>query len=502
MAKVFISYRRADSAAISGRIYDRLVARFKRKNVFKDVDDIPAGVDFGAYIRQSVRECAVILVVIGPRWLDARTNDGARRLDDPGDWVRIEIETALTLGLIIIPLLVESATMPNADELPASLREVAGLNALPVRNDPDFTHDMERVVAAIERIVSAARPTPGIFRRGAASRSAQKQPVPEPPAQLAQPAQPDPTPTPAPSPAVVVVESSPGSAAQSPVAESPRKARVRRGTLAVVAVVLIVVSIGVLFSRGIAPAFSADSNRHPTQTPNAHATQTASIQDATAAAQQYLTATAPTATPASYPGELPLVAAAPGAGCEQGGLNGFWEAVANWSETFCHGKYTHMATVGSSSGFVIFDFYDARAHMRIRPGANYTISVQMRNLSANGEVGFSIEGAVGSADAVYSITVNSSSWAAGGTISPQTGSATNFALGNGWFNNPATHTLTFSFHGPTVALYLDGVRQGSRTDDTTPPVIDRVQMQVYNTNGPQSADSASVDFSNFRIAAA
>ena len=107
MAKIFISYRRSDSAAISGRIYDRLVAKFRRKNVFKDVDDIPAGVDFGSYIQQSLRECAVVLVVIGPRWLGARADDGSRRLENPADWVRVEIETALALGLTVIPLLVE-----------------------------------------------------------------------------------------------------------------------------------------------------------------------------------------------------------------------------------------------------------------------------------------------------------------------------------------------------------------------------------------------------------
>ena len=164
MAKVFISYRRADSAASSGRIYDRMVVRFKRRNIFKDVDNIPAGVDFGAYIQQSLRQCAVMLVVIGPHWLDTRATDGSRRLDDPADSVRIEIETALRLGLTVIPLLVEGAPIPAADQLPASLREVARLNALPVRNDPDFARDMERVIAAVQHAPTPTRDTPGVFR--------------------------------------------------------------------------------------------------------------------------------------------------------------------------------------------------------------------------------------------------------------------------------------------------------------------------------------------------
>lgn len=77
MAKVFISYPRADSASVSGRIYDRLVAQLGRGNVFKDVDDIPPGVNFGAYIQGSLRQCAVALVIIGPRWLDPQAADGA-----------------------------------------------------------------------------------------------------------------------------------------------------------------------------------------------------------------------------------------------------------------------------------------------------------------------------------------------------------------------------------------------------------------------------------------
>src|SRR5262249_47590648 len=107
MAKIFLSYRRADSAGVAGRIYDRLGARFGAANIFKDVDDIPAGVHFGAYIREALAQCAVVLVLIGPRWLDAPGQDGTRRLDDPQDWVRTEIELALALKLTVLPVLVE-----------------------------------------------------------------------------------------------------------------------------------------------------------------------------------------------------------------------------------------------------------------------------------------------------------------------------------------------------------------------------------------------------------
>lgn len=161
MQKIFISYRRADSATASGRIYDRLVRDFGKGDVFKDVDDIPPGADFADYIQQSLRQCAVVLVVIGPRWLEVRTKQGERRLDDPADYVRLEIETALSLGLVVIPLLVDGARpLDGGADLPESLRRLTRVNAVEVRNDPDFTRDMERVTAEIKRHVPATPPPP------------------------------------------------------------------------------------------------------------------------------------------------------------------------------------------------------------------------------------------------------------------------------------------------------------------------------------------------------
>ena len=160
MPAVFISYRRADSASAAGRLDDQLVARFGRERVFKDVDSIPPGVDFERYIEDAIRRSHVALVIIGPRWINASAGLFRRRLDDPADFVRVEIETALRLGVPIIPLLVENATMPNAARLPASLRPLASLNALPVRPDPDFHRDLERVLPAVERLLAGPPPTP------------------------------------------------------------------------------------------------------------------------------------------------------------------------------------------------------------------------------------------------------------------------------------------------------------------------------------------------------
>jgi hypothetical protein len=155
MAKIFISYRRTDSAMVSGRIYDRLIAKVGRDNVFKDVDDIPPGVRFPAYIQESLRQCSVELLIIGRAWLSAPAEDGTRRLDDPADFVRQEIETGLALGLVVIPVLVDGASLPTTASLPESLRELHEINAIEIRNDPDFNRDMERLLVAVERVFAA-----------------------------------------------------------------------------------------------------------------------------------------------------------------------------------------------------------------------------------------------------------------------------------------------------------------------------------------------------------
>lgn len=153
MPKIFISYRRADSSAVSGRIYDRLVAAFGREQVFKDVDAIDLGEHYADRLRHEIYQCDVVLVIIGPKWISIRQNDGDRRIDDPADPVRIEIETALQRKdrLLIIPLLVDNVTMPDAEEFPESIRELHFINGQQVRNDPDFHRDMDTLIAKIKR---------------------------------------------------------------------------------------------------------------------------------------------------------------------------------------------------------------------------------------------------------------------------------------------------------------------------------------------------------------
>lgn len=149
MVKVFVSYRRTDTAQVAGRIYDKLVGIYGDDNVFKDVDSIPFGTDFRRVIKDSLGKCSALLAVIGPSWQDARDEKGVRRIDKPDDYVRMEIEYALDHETLVIPLLVDSAKMPKKEDLPESLRAFAFLNASPVRPDPDFHRDIDRVARAV-----------------------------------------------------------------------------------------------------------------------------------------------------------------------------------------------------------------------------------------------------------------------------------------------------------------------------------------------------------------
>jgi len=151
--KIFISYRRADSTYLIGRIRDRLITVFGDESVFRDLDDIPAGVDFSAVLEKETNECNVMLVVIGPLWVGITDSQGNKRLFDANDYTRIEVETGLKRlgqgGATVIPILVMNAAMSSPQELPESLGQLTFQNAISVRNDPDFNHDMERLIRDI-----------------------------------------------------------------------------------------------------------------------------------------------------------------------------------------------------------------------------------------------------------------------------------------------------------------------------------------------------------------
>ena len=154
MHGIFVSYRRSDSADITGRIYDRLVSEFAKEHVFKDVDSISMGGDFRTHLNGAMSQCRAVLTIVGTRWTDARDDAGARRLDDPDDFVRIEVEAGLARGIPVVPVLVANATMPTEAQLPASLGAFAFRQATAVRPDPDFHRDMDRLVAALRDMLA------------------------------------------------------------------------------------------------------------------------------------------------------------------------------------------------------------------------------------------------------------------------------------------------------------------------------------------------------------
>ena len=147
--KVFISYRRIDAAGHAGRVHDRLTKEFGANLLFMDVDGIPLGVNFVKALHDEVAKCGVLLAVIGPDWLNVRDKDGKRRLDNPNDFVRVEIAAALQRDIPVIPILLEGTTVPSADQLPKDLQELSLRNGLDVRH-ASFHNDVDRLVQSLK----------------------------------------------------------------------------------------------------------------------------------------------------------------------------------------------------------------------------------------------------------------------------------------------------------------------------------------------------------------
>ena len=156
MQNIFISYRRDDASDVTGRIADVLKSKFGKDLLFKDVDSIPLGTDFRRVIADAVGRCDVLLAIIGDDWLDATDEARRRRIDDPNDFVHIEIRAALERDIPVIPVLVERTNMPRDKDLPEPLRPLAFRNAISVRPDPDFHNDMERLCRALSGVLKQA----------------------------------------------------------------------------------------------------------------------------------------------------------------------------------------------------------------------------------------------------------------------------------------------------------------------------------------------------------
>ncbi len=171
--RVFVSYRRDDSADATDRLADALAAHFGPDRIFVDIDNIDLGADFAQVIENWVASCDALVVVIGPRWLTTVDRSGNKRLDDPHDYVRLEVEAGLLRGVRVIPVLIHGAEMPSAEDLPESMRSLQRRNALQI-DRKNWRYDVDRLCNTLERIERLPAEAP--------SSPAEPAPAPAPPA--------------------------------------------------------------------------------------------------------------------------------------------------------------------------------------------------------------------------------------------------------------------------------------------------------------------------------
>jgi hypothetical protein len=159
MSGIFFCYRRDDSAGYAGRLYDDLSERLGKDKLFRDIDTIEPGVDYRKVINEAVNTCNVLIAVIGRNWLISIDAEGKRRLQDPRDFVRLEIKAALERGIRVIPVLVGGAAMPSAEEeaVPEDLVEIVYRQSYEI-SDSRWGYDVERLIEFLKRDLGRARP--------------------------------------------------------------------------------------------------------------------------------------------------------------------------------------------------------------------------------------------------------------------------------------------------------------------------------------------------------
>lgn len=149
MPRILISYRRLESAAYAGRLYDRLVLRFPRNDIFMDIEALTPGDDFARVIRDTIQSCDIVLVLIGPNWATVTASSGKRRLEDPQDLVHLEVAEALQRDVRVIPVLTPGAQMPAVDELPGDLSPLLNRQAVSL-SDEHFHRDVSKLVESLK----------------------------------------------------------------------------------------------------------------------------------------------------------------------------------------------------------------------------------------------------------------------------------------------------------------------------------------------------------------
>lgn len=151
MAGIFVSYRRDEARHAAGRLADDLAEAFGAESIFRDIEGIEPGVDFTQALDKALGTCVVMLVVIGPRWLDMADASGGRRLDQPGDWIRVEIATALQRQTRVIPVLLEGAALPQESELPGDIQPLVRRQAFELA-DGRWRGDIQRLISALAKV--------------------------------------------------------------------------------------------------------------------------------------------------------------------------------------------------------------------------------------------------------------------------------------------------------------------------------------------------------------
>jgi hypothetical protein len=171
---IFLSYRREDAAPYARLLQYQLGERFPDARVFMDLDSIEAGLDFDEVIRDAVDSCAVLVALIGQQWATVADEEGRRRLDDPDDYVRFEVQTALKRGVRVIPVLVDDARPLRQQQLPAELHKLARLNALEL-SYRRYQYDSGRLLDLIQRVLGAAGDPAGAGRKAQGEEDRQAQ---------------------------------------------------------------------------------------------------------------------------------------------------------------------------------------------------------------------------------------------------------------------------------------------------------------------------------------
>jgi formylglycine-generating enzyme required for sulfatase activity len=189
MGKLFISYRRDDTQDITARIHERLKAHFGADSIFIDFVSIPLGHDFRDELREAVNASNAVLVIIGKQWLTITDEREMRRLDNPNDFVRIEVEAALARNIPVVPVLTQGARIPREHDLPPSLAALAYRNGTDVRSDHHFSGDVDQLIARLTPAMAQPQPVPEAAQSSPQMESRQassRYPLPAVPERLAQ----------------------------------------------------------------------------------------------------------------------------------------------------------------------------------------------------------------------------------------------------------------------------------------------------------------------------